>query len=344
MPKKPFFLLDHLPENRVPWAIFDAEALDAPVPTGFNAVVITLDGRAKSDLEWKKERLAALRYTEQGLHIFWNLDLGLFGRLDSPLSDRPQYHALELSLQHFKDALWNEFQENSVGLCFYRGSANFYENFPWDEEQRQNFKGWLHEHVQTHSQFHEEKERLLSLFCSDVAAGYLNLFAQSLPDTLPLFVLLETEGVNDPLLLAHLLSKERFARLLRLSCEGVLPISSLMEAYPSTGYFGGTIGQPISLKEITVGVCFPSSPYSELLNEVLMTLSQRQIHFRVIPESLLMTEWDGLESIIVHRALMSPQGIRQLRGFAAAGGAIISCDKDRGLYVPFAEWIEANQY
>lgn len=363
----PFFLLDHFPESKEQTlAIFDAKSLDDTIPEGFNAVVITLDGRTISDLDWKKERLATLRYIEQGLRIFWTIDLGLFSKLSLPLTDQTQYLALGLSLRHFRDSLWKEFQKQTIGLCFYRGNSDFSDSFPWDEEQNLNFKGWLQDRFQTISCLTSEVglglsnfdqvnysvfkksvagSRLLRLFCCDVAAEYLNLLAQTLPDLLTLFLLLETESLKDPLLLAHLLSKEHFVRMLRMTSQGILPLSSLMGTQASSGYLASTRHFQTIPKAIKVGAVFPVFSYSSPLNEALNKLIQHQISFRMIPENLLMMEWDGLDFLVVPLAALSPQGIRQLRGFCAAGGVIVSCDslekrEERFHVIPFSKWIE----
>jgi hypothetical protein len=377
----PYYLLDHFqhvedpspPPPHAPFlpftpAIFDARSLDDTIPEGFNSVLINLNGRTTSDLNWEKERLTALRYIDQGLRLFWNIDLGLFSNLDLPLTDQTQFLALTLSLHHFKDSLWKEFQEHTVGLCLYRGPIDFNQTYPWDEEQNHNFQGWLEEHFQTISrlgvvvnscshfssfdQIHYsmfegnvEGSRLLSLFCCDVAAEYFNLLAQSLPDLIHLFHLFDTKAVQDPLLLAHLLSKERFARFLRMATEGVLPINSLKSTSSNEGFLAALKQPDAKFEEIKVGVSFPSFPYSHTINATLLKLLKDKIFFRVIPEGLLMMEWDELDCLIVDPAYMSPHGMRQLRGFHAAGGLIISCDSTANApstlpSLPFSKWIE----
>ena len=98
-------------------------------------------------------------------------------------------------------------------------------------------------------------------------------------------------------------------------------------------------------EEIKVGVCFPSFPYAHRINEVFLTLLVYKIFFRVIPEELLMMEWDELDCLIVDPAQMSSHGMRQLRGFHAAGGLAISCGATEDIpitlpFLPFSKWIK----
>ena len=368
----PFYLLDQIfqeerPQSFTP-AIYDAYSHDAIIPEEFNTVLITVNGRTVSDLNWEKERLIALHYVKQGLHLFWHIDLGLFSNLESSLTDQTQFLALKLSLEHFKNSLWEEFQAHTVGVSFYRGPIDFNRIYPWDEEQNHNFQGWLQEHFQRVSQLRDfvhtcskatdfeyihysmfegnaEGKRLLSLFCCDASTEYFNLLAQSLPDLIPLFHLFDANSLQDPLLLAQLLSKERFARFHRMVTESVLPLSSLKNASTQNGFLATVKPLKAISEEIKIGVCFLTFPYSHAINEVFIELLEKKIVFRVIPEELLMMEWDELDYLIVDLAHMSHVGIRQLRGFCAAGGLIVSCTSPNNSsllpsYIPFSKMFE----
>lgn len=344
--------------DSTPVIIFDAHTLQEEVPQGFNAVKIAIDGSMKADLSWKEERAAALRYTAHGLKIFWEINLGLFSSLKHPLGNQAQFLSLCLSLEHFRDTLWKEFRTQTVGLCFYRGRLDLSSGFAWDETQIANMQGWLHDRFGNADALAREVEgerkefsaimpldlanrsagkRLLSLFCCDAVGEYLDLLANRLPDTLPLFVLFDATGVDDPLLTAQLLHKERYPRL----CLGVKGGRSLGGelSWEGSPLAKGTISRHLSSQSnvpVRIAVCLPSMQQCRQadtlgLNEALAWLQKAQTPFRIIPEGLLTTDWDGLDQIIAVSHGLSPQGKRKLQGFCAAGGEVLTIGAPIGL-------------
>lgn len=370
----PFYFLDGLPDidgepNVWTPLIFDAPSTEDKVPPGFNAVLIKIDGRVDSDLNWKLARQAAQSYIAEGFKIFWEIDLGLFSKLKLPLTDQSQYLSLGLSLDHFRDSIWKEFQQHSVGLSIYRGSVDFGNNYLWDEEQNRNLQGWLQDHFHDitscikhasikAASFNEinnsllattvEGKRLQSLFCRDAALEYINTLTRNLPDLLSTFVLLDTASIKEPLLLSQLLSKDLFGRQQRVVSEGIVPLRSFIGTH-STGYISLKLIPIESQIPPTIGVCLSSSIYSDGFQEVLNRLLKQNVSFRFIPESLLTTEWDGLDFLLVQPESLGPQGMRKLRGFCAAGGTVVLCDCEDttiGLAqeIPFPEWIASIHY
>ena len=95
----------------------------------------------------------------------------------------------------------------------------------------------------------------------------------------------------------------------------------------------------------TVGVCLPSlehcrpSQYGGL-REAFNWLSLAEIPYRIVPEGLLTTDWDGLDDLIVVPNGVSLQGKRKLQGFCAAGGTIVSLGHEMGLAqeMQFDDW------
>lgn len=346
--------------------IFDKQ--NSEISPEFNAIRILLDGRSDGCLNWKEARVAALNGVGKGLKLFWEINLGLFDHLHAPLDDRTQYLALGLSLEHFRDTLWKEFQAYSIGLCVYRGPADFSLHFPWNSQQEQSLQEWLKGHfydiaslseelsIPVKSFYHLSQQelkktsagrRLLQIFCRDAALEFLNLLVQRLPDALPLFVLLDTNSIDTPYMAAQLINRDGFGRLNRGVTEGVMPALAI------TGRNFGCVSQTniCSQKQSKypvnsiLGVCVsPKSPLSarhdgqwELAFGHVM---QRKIPFRVIPEDALTAEWDGLDYILVMSYSISQQGIRKLRGFCAAGGTVIYLGESIGLpqEVSFIEW------
>src|ERR1700722_17564979 len=93
----------------VPWIIFDSYCCEAQQVTEFNAVTISLDAQLKSDLNWKKAVLHAKEAIDKNYKIFWDLNLGLFEAINSPLSNQQQFLTLKLAINHFNNTVWNEF-------------------------------------------------------------------------------------------------------------------------------------------------------------------------------------------------------------------------------------------
>lgn len=273
----------------------------------FNAVQIRLNGRVDSSLNWKDQILLAQQAVADGYLLFWDLDLGLFSKLRAPLHDQAQLLTLGLSIQHFRDTIWKEFASYSFGISLYSGALDFTQ---LGESQNLN-------------------PRIFSLHCCDVALDYLNLLAGQLPGELPGCVLLDITALSDPLLLALLLSKERFDRLHRVVTEGVLPISSLTQSSEGIISSRSTAFSPGS--DAKIGLCLPNRenctlPHILTLEKALKNLMSQKIPFRIIPEATLTVEWDGLDQIQYSEKALSQQGMRKLRGFNAAGGILVNLD------------------
>src|SRR5437764_741988 len=99
---RPHFYVD---ERAFVPVIFDGPP-KASTPNGFNVRRVAVDGRMRSDLNWKEAEEVAQRAVDAGLLIFWDLDLGLFSDLPLPLSDQSQFMSLVLSIDHFLETLW----------------------------------------------------------------------------------------------------------------------------------------------------------------------------------------------------------------------------------------------
>lgn len=280
---------------------------------------VRLDGHLQSTLDWRPQRHEALTKIAQGYRILWELDCGLFSDLTYPLNNQTQFLAFGHALDHFRDTLWSEFSAHSIGLNLYRGSADFRKGFHWDVDVLQE---WIKNGFETPLNFKEEVgidiadfqeinssllsqtvrgERLLLLFCCDTCAQFTDLLVRNVPDAIPLFLNLDVTDFQDPLLIAELTSRERWERFQLLNFE--------------------------ITKMPTIGVCLPSSlirrpSQFQGLAEIMHKLKGEGIAYKVIPESYLTAEWDGLDLIYYTSKGMTPAGERMLKGFCAAGGTI----------------------
>lgn len=351
----PYFFLE---SQKFTPLIYDSPYLGAPVPSGYNAVKITLDGKMTSHLDWELVRKAAHEYVEKGIYLFWDFELGLFSDLTFPLSDSSQYLALVLAVEYFRDSFWQEFQPFTIGLCLYRGDSDFSFGFEWDEKQELSFQEWIQEiffdledlrketgislssfERFTHQEFsvNDEGRRLVSLFCRNACVEYLELLANRLPDALQLFIALETL-VKDPLTEALLLSKERYDRFHLAIRGGILEHQGF--EWSKEGVFCYK-----DLSSISIGICLPPmdmyrpSQYAQL-QDAMQKMMEGKIKFRLIPEESLITQWDGLDYLVVAACGLSSQGMRKLQGFCAAGGTVVVLGSSLGLVneISFLEW------
>lgn len=255
---------------------------------GENTTIVSIDGRLKADLNWKNAREEGRSLIEHGQAILWEIDLGLFSQLAFPLTNQSQYLSLGLSLEHFRDTIWKEFQNHSIGLSIFRGPADF---------SNEGLERYFEDGVES---------------CRDVAAEYLSLLAARLPDAIPVYVSLEVGAIDSLLQQAILLHPERWESL-NLHLYGCkLPILSLGMEPPKAA----------------LAICLPPMESDNVesytdLGPIIDELVNKKITFRLIAESHLTTQWDGLDQLIYLPEGLSAQGQRKLNGFRAAGGEVI---------------------
>lgn len=336
---------------RSPPRIFEGK-WEEHIPSGFDTVIISLDGRFQADLDWKKGREQAQKAVEKGYSLMWNMQLGLFDELAQPLTNQTQFLALTLSLEYFRDSLWKEFKDQTIGITLIRGNVDFSLGFPWNSHQEQNLKEWLKEiqeipGFERHDissldlfqlQHHQEGQHLIRLFCRDVAIEYLALLATRLPDSLPAYLYLDATSLAGSYISEiQLLNPERFDRLYLALKGHRLPFEALGWEVPSAyGYSGDSSIELPLLSPVSIGVCIPSmtfyhSAHYQELEFGLNALHKRSIPFKLISESQLTSKWDGLDYLLYTPSGLTTQGKRMLQGFCAAGGMAVSVGNLVGL-------------
>lgn len=318
-------------------AIFEGSFHEG-VPAGFDTVTLYLDGRVQADLNWKNVREEARAAIDQGFSLMWDIELALFNQLKQPLTNQGQFLSLALSLEHFRDSLWKEFKDRTVGISFYRGTADFSLGFPWDMHQEQNFKSWLKESCALEEREPEEEEQLIRLFCRDVAVEYLLLLASRLPDTLSAYLFLDAAHLNGTMAQEmQLLNPERYDRFHLALKEARLPFDALGWGSPtSLGYSGENFSQVLDSVDVKVGVCVPSMSFNRAFHyqgfeEALSALQGRSVPYKLIGENVLTSQWDGLDYLLYSPTGLSNEGKRKLQGFCAAGGTAVSTGNLIGL-------------
>jgi hypothetical protein len=340
-----------------PFRIFENCLDNQSIPKEFNAIEVFLEGEMNASLNWKQAADIASAYRDKGFKIFWQMDLGLFNKLKWPLSNQMQFKGLSLSLEHFRDTLWKDFQGSSIGLCFCKSNINFSKEFQWDEAQIDNWQGWLKDRFKViqnlqfeyqlcevaFSRFEDclpqnkSLKSLVETYCLEVASDYLQLLAINLTDAIPLYLLLDASEAKDPLFFAKLTASERF-NLFHLIVKGDdFSVRDYIweEGFYTSGFIGKRGGLAAS-EDAKIGLCIPSieifSASIELqLKKALDLLIKRKVLFRFISEGTLINQWNGLDDLIVISSAISSQGLRKLQGFCAAGGRVITMDKQLNL-------------
>lgn len=343
------------------------DEFDLHASTSFNTLTIRIDGSSNSELNWNHAKSQAEEAVKKGFALFWDIHLGLFSDLVLPLGNQTQFLSLALSLDHFKDSLWKEFAYHSVGLSIYRGEADFSRNFRWDDDQIHSLQAWLADHFPNQEKLAELTGQtdlaniepgdlhqshwgrsLLGFFCRDVAIEYLTLLAARLPDTIPCYLFLDAAAIKtDFLKQIQLLNPDRFEFLHLALKDASLPFNAWgwqASASPD-GYVGLVPRMTPHLPEIRIGVCLPLKNYFQpqhwmYFDNVLSFFHVQQIPFKLIAESHLINQWDGLDVLLFNPEGLSTQGKRKIQGFCAAGGLAVSLGELIGLPLEksFADW------
>lgn len=303
---KPDFFLDG--EIFLPNVYNISNTPDTSIPSTYNTVLITLNGRLSSDLSWKEHSVLARKYVSQGLQLFWNLELGLFNELPHIITSQSQQLSLLLSLEHFRDTLYKEFKQHTMGVCIYSGPANFHREIQWDEKLQENFLEWGHNSVGVDFDPQNVWQRML--FSRDAAADYLVHFANRMPDAMQIFIDLWLDATTTLAQDLELTHCERYDRIHLNIRDSKIP-------------------KTINNDNVKVGVCLPHYSlvrpdlYSEI-EDLLKVCMANNVGFRLIPEAKLISEWEGLDIIVTSPSATTPQGSRQLKGFLAAGGKVVN--------------------
>lgn len=326
------------------------------MPADFDAVTIHLDGRMQSDLNWKEAKEQAQQAIEKGYALMWNMQMGLFDELIHPLTHQAQFLSLTLALEHFRDSLWKEFKSHTLGISLFRGSADFSHGFCWDEHQEQNLRNWFQDiHVPDLaaldlSQMKQDKDvvQLIRLYCRDVAIEYLALLATRLPDSLSTYLFLDAQLLPRSFVAEmQILNPERFDRLHLALKNHQLPFHALGWTIPTAqGYSGHSFTHLPDVETVSIGVCVPPTHFYHAqhydgLEEGILALQKKSIPFKLIAESQLTAQWDGLDYLLFNPSGLTMQGKRKLQGFCAAGGTAVSTSHLIGLSyeVNLQDWL-----
>lgn len=319
----------------------------------FNAITIALVADQKSDLNWNKAFLEADEALKNNLKIFWDLKLGLFDKLHSPLSNQQQFLTLKLAIEHFNTTIWSKYSNNSIGVCLYSGSAQFNTRYKWGEKETENFTKYLSSQSlkQTDLEIQSlddlnpnqllestEGKRQLALFSQHMAIDYIKLLAELLAEDAEPFALIDLSPISSLIDQARWQEGD-FATPLRFAFKGSrIPLNHQLawkEGSSPLGYIG-SIPLEIESTSSPIALWLPSnaesnSAWDSSLERILSQLHQKQVHYRLIFDDKLIIEWHQLDHLIVLSQSITPKAKRMLQGFAAAGGIVIHAGEPLGV-------------
>lgn len=247
---------------------------------------IRLPAEPHDSLDWSAQIEEA---SQREGKIVWEFGLGLDAPY-FPLEDELRFQSLSLALASFAKEVWPRFQEKTAHAILYRGSADFSRFFAWSEKQEGNWEAWKE------GRGGANEAHMRRLFCADAFAAYFQMLAHKLPDELPLQLIFDRQYAGSKAENHQLLSPERFAHFL---LEG-------------------------EMGDAQIGVCLPQDALCSqgALDRLDRLLAALPNPCRVIPESLLAEQWEGLDILCVLSGALTVQGRRKLMGFCAAGGRV----------------------
>lgn len=272
---------------------------------------IELPSEPHQSLNWEQEIKAAEQVAQKKGRLLWKIATGLEAPF-YPLDDELRFQAISLALQQFSKDVWPRFQGQTEAVCLYRGTADFLELFSWTERQQQSYNAWLEEE--------EIQDSPLSrrLFAAEAFAIYFQMLSHRLPDEVRVQLLFDLEAFHAPSEALQMISKERFEHF-QIAIRGMhLPLEGL--------WWEGTEVCQRSI-ESDVGLVFPASrepSHMQSFDRLLLDTSHQPV--KIIFESFLSEDWEGIDRLLAVRGSLSHQGERKLKGFAAAGGEVVYID------------------
>lgn len=302
--------------------IFDG-GYETQAVEGFAIRRIPLPATLYDRLDWKPSFAVAKDAIARGERILWDLDLGLFSRLPMPLSDEGQFRACTLAVEFLLHEIKDHFKDVTVGVCLYRGSGDMRRGFPWEPGSA----------PVTAEAASAEKSLVI---CRDRCWEFLRQLVVNWPDHIPLFAMLDLRRLS-PLTQLLLLERSQLGRF----CPIVRGVSRCWQ-FPHLGWEewaeSGTLSRQLIVSpensvqahsdgSVRQGLLIPNEVIDPLTSTkwetLLCEMQQKGIVTRILSESYLTAEWDGLDQIFVSSQTNTLLAKRALQGFKAAGGEVL---------------------
>jgi hypothetical protein len=319
-----FFLNDH------PYT--PAISLKSEFSEKCDMITIPLDLKLTSSLEWHHSLKLADEGVKKNKKLLFNLELGL-ADLPAPFSDEGQFRSLLLGIEHFKETILTPFKDSVFGIIFYKGSIDFSSSLKWHGELKQNYLSFLGERM--------DLPPLKRLFCLQESVDFLRSCGSILPEEIPQFLLLDTTELSSVEEFFQLTAKEHFY-FFHLGISHPFTFSPLC-IMPHGSWEKERVFF-LTSQRATLALCLPSR-YPLTFRKNFQEIEQLNRPFRILCESQLAQDWDGVDELIIFSDALTKQGRRKLCGFCAAGGKVITIGNLCGLEeeYPFAEYCETHK-
>lgn len=285
-------------------------------PDQCNGQVIRLDCSSRSFLRWKEEIALALEIAQRGCLLVWHLDTGL-NRFCIHRCDEGVIEAILRAYEYFSSKIWPRFANSSLCALLHVGSAGKDASF---------------DQIKAMSEIWRTLSSALPLEC---AAGPL-LDVSQLPLSEQLRALHKEHFCH-----LHLFLKTELPQLAALGWNAFHRAGSFWSIPPSKMPIEADLE---SASPITLALLQPKDRGDlriwQLLGDIAEKLEELHFPYRIISMSSLHEQWHRLDQVIVVEPLITLRERRQLEGFCAANGAVISAGGPLGLEIEiaFGEW------
>lgn len=271
--------------------IFDRHDNNEPVPEGFSAAIVRLDAKPSSSLNWAKELASAQELLEKGYKILFELDLDLFGPTSKALSHTGQFQTHVLAINEFCQRFLDKFSQDCLGVILHRAQGAF----------------------------RSQEDR-------DIAVDYLELLRAEIPDNTPCLLLFDCKEIQDPFAFIRLFALDRFSLFTLALAHAPVALKTLIwnEGKGTLGSIAKRLHNQPSQRALR-GLLMPrfdAPSVTSTLKVALQRLMAEETPFKIIPETHLPLEWDGLDELFVSKEGLLPTSLRTIEGFAAAGGHV----------------------
>jgi hypothetical protein len=255
-----------------------------------------LNATQKNSLEWPHLEEELEEIIQSGLKISFELDFGLDPDTYN-FHDSIGFFSLSIAIEQFNKRVREKYLDKMGPICLYRGRGDFSKDILRHQGLFLAYQEWLGD-LDKGDQFGEET---LKVFSIKILMEYLHRLSSALPEEVLHYVLLDLRDIESPLLFREMLSEEYFP------------------------YIQPVVTAQFSLsREPTLGIILPNRGDRKFLNSLLSLLDINEISYKTFPEHLMVEQWGGLDEILLMSDSVSDEGIRMLKGFAAADGKIVT--------------------
>lgn len=253
------------------------------IPSGYNAVCLSLPMGLQSKLKWDQEKKWAEEYIQAGLKLVFAFEMDLHELFRKEAERESPLLSLQLGIDQFNQ-VFGLLKEHTIGCVVYQGEILKAEDL--------------------------EFLKILISALPDEVASFLLLDAHGASDE-EILNFLSLEDLTH----FHLAMKGEFAEKFPYA----YPMMGFDHGHSALGYFSQMPQKTCPSTLIKNAICLPLN----MGNKVINALQTVQSPFRLIPEWALTTAWDGIDTLYIDRENLSQQGARKVRGFQAAGGSVI---------------------